>query len=100
MAVVTPEIIKQVALLARLRLDGEALTQFASQLDEILQYVQRLQAVPTDHVEPTSHVLPLTNVLRKDEVRASLSQEAVVALAPARQHPFVKVPKVIEGDKG
>lgn len=96
MAVVTPEIVKQVALLARLRLEGEALTRVAGQLDEILGYVQRLQAVPTDHVAPTSHVLPLSNVLRQDVGVPSLPQACIAALAPASQPPFVKVPKVIE----
>ena len=96
MAVVTPEIIKQVALLARLRLEGQALAQLAVQLDEILQYVQQLQAVDTARVEPTSHVLPLSNVLRKDEPGPCLSQDAVLALAPASQRPFVTVPKVLD----
>ena len=96
MSVVTPEIIKQVALLARLRLEGDALTQLASQLGAILEYVQQLQTVPTDQVEPTSHVLPLSNVLRPDEPRPSLAQDAVMALAPAAHPPFVKVPKVLE----
>ena len=94
--VVTPEVVKHVALLARLRLEGEALARLAAQLDEILAYVQQLQAVPTDHVEPTSHVLPLSNVLRADEPAASLSPEVVLALAPARQRPFITVPKVID----
>ena len=97
MGIVTPEVVKQVAWLARLRLEGKALEQFSGQLDEILQYVQQLQAVSTDGVEPTSHVLPLSNVLRTDEPSPSLSQETVLALAPAHQRPFVKVPKVIEG---
>ena len=97
MAVVTPDIVKQVALLARLRLEGDALAQTAAQVDHILDYVRRLQAVPTDGIEPTTHVLPLADVLRKDEPHASLPQEAVTALAPASQPPFVKVPKVIEG---
>jgi aspartyl-tRNA(Asn)/glutamyl-tRNA(Gln) amidotransferase subunit C len=83
MAVVTPEIIKQVALLARLRLEGQALAQLAVQLDEILQYVQQLQAVDTARVEPTSHVLPLSNVLRKDEPGSCLSQDAVRRSAPS-----------------
>ena len=96
MGVVTPDVVKQVALLARLRLEGPALAQIAAQLDEILAYVQQLQAIPTDQVEPTSHVLPLSNVLRKDEPSPSLSQDAVLALAPAKQPPFVKVPKIIE----
>ena len=96
MGVVTPDIVKQVAALARLRLEGQTLSQIAAQLDEILQYVQQLQAVPTEKVPPTSHVLPLSNVMRKDELGRSLSQDIVVALAPAVQPPFVKVPKVID----
>ena len=96
MSAVTPEIVQYVARLARLRLEGPALTQIAAQLDEILTYVHQLQAVATDGVAPTTHVLPLSNVLRKDERGASLSPEAVTALAPARQHPFIAVPKVIE----
>ena len=96
MGVVTPEIVKQVARLGRLHLEGQALTQLAAQLDEILEYVQQLQSIPTERVEPTSHVLPLSNVLRRDEPQPCLPQEAVLALAPAAQRPFVKVPKVIE----
>jgi len=96
MAVITPEIVKQVALLARLRLEGQALTHTAAQLDEILQYVQQLSAVNTKGVPPTTHVLSLTNVMRPDEPQPSLSQEAVAALAPAAHPPFITVPKVIE----
>ena len=97
MSVVDPEIIKQVALLARLRLDPDALNVFSAQIDEILEYVRQLQAVSTEGVEPTSHVLPLANVLRKDEPQPSLTQEAVIRMAPDAQAPFVKIPKVIEG---
>lgn len=96
MSVVTPEIVKQVALLARLRLEGESLAQAASQLDQILEHVQRLQKVSTEHIEPTTHVLPLSNVLRRDEASASLPQEAVTRLAPAAKPPYIKVPKVID----
>ena len=96
MSVVNAEIVKQVAQLARLHLEGEALEQTAKQLDEILAYVRQLQQVATDAVEPTSHVLPLANILRDDVPRPSLDQAQVTALAPASQPPFVKVPKVIE----
>ena len=96
MGVVTPEIVQRVARLARLRLEGQALAQMAAQLDEILEYMQQLQAVPTDQVEPTSHVVPLANVLRKDERAVSLPPETVLAMAPAARAPFVLVPKVID----
>ena len=93
--VITHEIVKQVARLAQLRLEGEALTHLAHQLDAILEYLKLLQAVDTSHIEPTSHVLPLTNVLRPDTPRPSLPQDAVLAIAPQAHAPFVSVPKVI-----
>lgn len=96
MSVVNQETVKYVARLARLKLEGQTLQQIAAQLDQILVHVQQLQAVPTDSVEPTSHVLELSNVLRKDDPAPSLTQEVVLALAPAKRPPFVSVPKVID----
>src|SRR3989338_6275482 len=96
MSVITPEVVTQVACLARLRLEGPALAQLAAQLDEILGYVQQLQAVATQGIEPTSHVLPLANVLRADEPQPSLPQEAVFTLSPTPHTPFLTVPQVIE----
>ena len=97
MSVVTPEIIKQVAKLARLHVEGEQLSQLASQLDEILQYVQQLQSVSTEGIQPTSHAVTLTNVQRTDTPQPSLSQELVMKLAPAAHPPFITVPKVLAG---
>ena len=96
MSAITPEIVTQVALLARLRLEGEQLAQTANQLSEILQYVEQLQGVSVEGIAPTSHVLPLSNVLRPDTPQPSLSSDLVVALAPAAHPPFIKVPKVID----
>ncbi len=96
MSVVSQDTVKQVALLARLKLEGHQLAHLASQLDSILAYVQQLSSVPTDRIEPTTHVLALANVLRPDAVKPSLKPEQVAALAPASRPPFVAVPKVIE----
>lgn len=96
MSVLTPEIIRQVALLARLRLSAQDATRLMGQLEQVLQHVQRLNTVPTDGVEPTSHVLPLRNVMREDAPTPCLGAQIVVSLAPAAQAPFIKVPKVIE----
>lgn len=96
MGEITPALIRHVAHLARLRLEGAELDRLAGELDEILAYVRQLQAVPTEGVQPTSHVLQLANVLRKDETAPCLPPEVVLALAPATRPPFVAVPKIIE----
>jgi aspartyl-tRNA(Asn)/glutamyl-tRNA(Gln) amidotransferase subunit C len=96
MAVVSRQDIEQIALLARLKLEDQEVATFSVQLDEILKYVQQLQAVSTDTIEPTSHVLPLSNITRPDERRPCLGPEASLKLAPARHGQLIKVPKVIE----
>ena len=96
MAIVSPQDVRQVALLARVALHDDELKKLAAQLGEILEYVRQLQAVPTDGVEATSHVLPLADITRPDQRLPSLPPEEALTLAPARHGHLVKVPKVIE----
>lgn len=96
MALVSQQEVGQVAFLARLALAEAETAKLASQLDQILQYVRQLQAIPTDEVKPTSHILGLSNITRPDHCHPRVSPEAVLRLAPARHHQFFKVPKIIE----
>lgn len=96
MSVVSPEEVRRVAHLARLELSEQELATLAGQLDEILAYVQQLQAIPTHGVEPTSHVVPLANVMRPDQTAPCLTPDETLALAPARHGQLIKVPKIVE----
>ena len=96
MNVVTVKDVQQVAWLARLALAEAEAGTLTSQLDDILNYVRQLQAIPTDTVAPTSHVLGLSNITRRDVRQPSLLPEVVASLAPARYQHLVKVPKIIE----
>ena len=88
--------VQYVAALARIRLTPEESEKFTAQLDKILSYFEILKKINTDQVEPTSHVIPLHNVFREDTLKKSLSQEEVLAMAPKRQGPFIKVSRVID----
>ena len=96
MNVVTTDDVKKVARLARLQLSDSELAMFVGQLNDILTYVQQLQAIPTDQVPPTSHPLPLTNVMRDDHPGVSLPPDAVTAIAPSAHGVCYKVPKIID----
>lgn len=96
MSVVSVKEVQQVAWLARLHLKDAELNRLAAQLDEILEYVRQLQAVPTEGVEPTSHVLPLSNIMRKDQLQPSSAPEDVLIIAPARHGQLFKVPKIVD----
>ena len=87
--------VQKIAKLAKLAFSDEEMHRLVSQLDQIVAYVEKLNELDTRDVEPTSHVLDLKNVFRNDEVDNWLTQDEVLQNAPARQHGFFSVPKVI-----
>ncbi len=95
MAISADEVL-HVALLGRIRLDADEVGRFADQLSDVLNYVEKLQALDTEGVEPLAHPLPLRNVLRADEPRPSLPSDVAVAGAPDTQGAFFRVPRVLD----
>ncbi len=92
----TPEEVRHVAELAKLRLTDAEIEQFAGQLSAILDYAERLQEVDTSHVPPTPYILPLTNVMADDVPAPSLTNDAALANAPDSDDGFFRVRAVFE----
>ena len=98
---VTRETVAKIASLARIQMDDAALDRMAPELNAILDWVEQLGEVDTSGVEPTTAVIPNTLRLRDDVVDADPltgggKRDAVLANAPAAEHGFFGVPKVIE----
>ena len=93
---VTRKDVQKVADLARLKLDEEEMDEMTSQLNDILDYFEKLQELDTEDVEPLSHVLPLKNISREDKVEPSLTQEEALKNAPEKGRGHFKVPRVID----
>lgn len=96
---VTLKDVEYVAQLARLQFTPEEMEKFTHHLNEILQYVEKLNELDTEHVEPLSHVIELANVFRDDVVKLSLPREELLMNSPAHNDEFFQVPKII-GDQG
>lgn len=88
--------IEHLSRLARLALTEEEKSRYGSQLDNILQYVEKLNELDTAGIEPTSHVIAISNVMREDRVRPSLNREDALMNAPDKTDAFYRVPKIIE----
>ena len=85
-----------VANLARIELtDGEK-DKFSSQLGDVLEYFDKLNAVDVDGVEPTAHAFPRHNVWDEDQSKPGFSSEEALMNAPEKRQDQVVVPKVIE----
>ena len=93
---ITPEEVKRVAALARLELSPEEEDLLTRQLDQILQYMEKLNELDTAGVEPLAHVIDIVNAFREDRVCNRPEPEELLANAPAREKNFFKVPKIIE----
>ncbi|MHC5115910.1 MAG: Asp-tRNA(Asn)/Glu-tRNA(Gln) amidotransferase subunit GatC [Planctomycetota bacterium] len=73
--------VRRVALLSRLELSDQEVSQFSTQLSAIFEYIEKLNELDTDTVEPLAHCLPIHNVLRDDVPRPSLSNDEALANA-------------------
>jgi aspartyl-tRNA(Asn)/glutamyl-tRNA(Gln) amidotransferase subunit C len=93
---ITAEEIERVALLARLRLTAEEKSRLTQQLDDILEYMEKLNELDTVQVAPFTHALDSATALREDKVTNQPNPEALLANAPDRDGTFFKVPKILE----
>lgn len=92
----SPIDIEYLARLARLDLSEEEKQTLAPQLEEIIAFVDQLQAVDVEGVEPTAHGNPRFNVWREDRATPPMDRDKLLQNAPAQREGQVVVPKVIE----
>jgi aspartyl-tRNA(Asn)/glutamyl-tRNA(Gln) amidotransferase subunit C len=93
---ITKKDVTHVATLARLQFKEDEISKFAHQLNNILEYFEKLQNVDTTGVEPSTHAVNLSNVFREDIERKSLPSEKALKNAPDSEQSFFRVPKIIE----
>ena len=92
---------RRVAHLARIAVAEADLDHLATELSGILGFMEQLNAVDVTGVEPMTAVIPQALRLREDVVDADPLtgggvRDKVLANAPAPEHGFYGVPKVIE----
>jgi len=107
---ITREDVLRVAELAQLELTTAEVELFRGQLDEILNYIGKLEELDVSNVEPVAQVL-FTGAdspaaargaanehpeLRDDTLRPCDVADAILAQAPDAAKPFFRVPKVID----
>lgn len=92
---VTKKDVEYIANLARLKFSDEELENFTSELNEILNYVEKLNELNTENIEPLSHPIENINVFREDQLKPSINREEALKNAPSSTEEFFKVPKVI-----
>jgi len=92
----TPEDVSRIALLSRIELTATERETTRAQLNDILGFIEQLQAVDTAGIEPMAHAVDVVQRLRPDAVTESDRRAEFQAVAPETEAGLYLVPKVIE----
>jgi len=90
------EQVQYIATLARLQLEDDEIADVVDKLSRIVDFVDQLQAAPTNDVLPMAHPLNMSQRLRADEVTESDLRERAQKNAPSVEDGYYLVPRVIE----
>ena len=83
-------------MLARLQLEDGEVDDVVDKLSRIVDFVDQLQAAPTDDVLPMAHPLNMSQRLRADDVTEVDQRDLVQENAPSTEGGYYLVPKVLE----
>jgi aspartyl-tRNA(Asn)/glutamyl-tRNA(Gln) amidotransferase subunit C len=88
--------VRKIASLARIAVTDGEVAAMVPELNNILGWIEQLGEVDVTGVEPMTAVIPNVLRLRPDVVTDGGIRDRVLANAPAAEHGFFGVPKVIE----
>ena len=81
---------------ARLQIDAESVSEYASEMSGVLELAAQTDGIDTSAVEPIAHPTNAVQRLREDEVTEKDRREAFQQLAPSVENGYYLVPPVIE----
>ncbi|MBQ8951515.1 MAG: Asp-tRNA(Asn)/Glu-tRNA(Gln) amidotransferase subunit GatC [Eubacterium sp.] len=90
---ITDETIEYVGILGKLELSDEEKEQAKKDLNDMLDYVGKLNELDTTSVEAMSHTFPVSNVMREDVVTNGDDKENMLKNAPERNEDAYIVPE-------
>ena len=100
MSRINPDEVREIAQLARLRLNDEEIARLSHELGDILGHIEELRQLDTSAVAPMTHAVPFDCPLRDDVPGPMLSVDEALANAPAREGSFFQVPRIIAAGGG
>jgi aspartyl-tRNA(Asn)/glutamyl-tRNA(Gln) amidotransferase subunit C len=97
---INPTEVREIAALARLRLDEAEIERMTHELDGILGYIETVKNLATADVLPMTHAVPFDCPMRPDVVGQSLTVDEALQNAPRRREGSFEVPRILPGTGG
>lgn len=92
---ISDETIEYVGILAKLELSEGEKEQAKKDMENMLNYIDKLNELDTEGVEPMSHIFSMENVFREDVVTNGDDREQLITNAPQKKDGTYMVPKTI-----
>ena len=90
--------VDEIAHLARLEFNDDAKQGIITDMNRMLDFVEKLNELNTDNIEPLIYMTQEQNVLREDEPQITLTQKEALRNAPQKDTDYFKAPKVIDNN--
>ena len=87
--------VDRIAELSKLEFSGEEKTAIMSDMNKMLDFIEKLSEVDTEGVEPLIHMMEEPNVLREDVGTRKTTQKEALKNAPKKDSSYFKIPKVV-----
>ena len=97
---VNDALIDNLSELARLEFSPEDKAAIRTDLQRMIQFVEKLNELDTTGVTPLLHMSSESDILREDRLQPSISREQALSNAPATDGAYFEVPKVIRNPPG
>ncbi|MGP4713830.1 MULTISPECIES: Asp-tRNA(Asn)/Glu-tRNA(Gln) amidotransferase subunit GatC [unclassified Psychrobacter] len=86
----------EVARLARLGIDEDTASSYASEISKVLTLMQTLESVDTADIKPLSNIHEVYQDFRADIAKHDIDRARNQSVAPAVENGLYLVPQVIE----
>ena len=91
--VIDNETIEYVGILAKLELNEEEKARARTDMEKMLDYIDKMGELDTSNVEAMTHVFPNENVFREDVVTNGNDRDNILSNAPEERDGMFAVPK-------
>ena len=88
--------VRKIAELSRLSLSSDELKKRTEDMNNILNYMDTLNEIDTDHVEELYNVNDMSNPLRNDTFEKSLEKKDVLKNSPSSNDDYIEVPLTVK----
>ena len=91
--VIDNDTIEYVGILAKLELNEEEKAKARTDMEKMLDYIDKMGELDTSNVEAMTHVFPNENVFREDVVTNGNDRDNILSNAPEERDGMFAVPK-------